>query len=112
VLQRLIFLVTNLAFRGTFSLEALGPTTAHLGLWVLLVPPIGGLVVGLMARYGSQAIRGHGIPEAMEQILTNESRLPVRMTFLKPLSAAGAIGTAIHPRSGRRASSPGPTVSG
>jgi len=93
VLQRLIYLVTNLAFRGTASLDPLGPTTAHLGLWVILVPPIGGLVVGLMARYGSQAIRGHGIPEAMEQILSNESRIPVRMTFLKPLSAAVAIGT-------------------
>src|SRR5262249_56369668 len=84
-LQRLIFLVTNLAFRGTASLEPLGPTTAHLGLWVILVPPIGGLVVGLMARYGSQAIRGHGIPQAMEQILTNESPIPPRMTFPQPL---------------------------
>jgi chloride channel protein, CIC family len=93
LLQRLIALVTNLAFRGTLSPEWLGPTTAHLGAWVILVPPIGGLVVGIMARFGSQAIRGHGIPEAMEQILTNESRIPVRLTFLKPLSAAVAIGT-------------------
>ena len=92
-LQRLIALVTNLAFRGMISLENLGPTTSHLGPWVMLIPPIGGLVVGIMARYGSQAIRGHGIPEAMEQILTNESRIPVRITFLKPLSAAVAIGT-------------------
>ena len=92
-LQRLIALVTNLAFRGTVSLETLGPTTAHLGAWVVLVPPLGGLVVGVMARYGSRAIRGHGIPEAMEQILANESRIPVRLTFLKPLSAAVAIGT-------------------
>ena len=93
MLQRLIFLVTNLSFRGTASLEPLGPTIEHLGAWVILIPPIGGLVVGLMARFGSQAIRGHGIPEAMEQILANESRIPVRMTFLKPLSAAVAIGT-------------------
>ena len=93
ILQRLIALVTNLAFRGTASLEWLGPTTERLGPWVILIPPIGGLVVGLMARFGSQAIRGHGIPEAMEQILTNESRIPVRLTFLKPLSAAVAIGT-------------------
>ncbi len=93
ILQRLISLVTNLAFRGTASLEALGPTTAHLGVAVILVPPIGGLIVGIMARYGSQAIRGHGIPEAMEQILGNDSRIPVRLTFLKPLSAAVAIGT-------------------
>jgi H+/Cl- antiporter ClcA/CBS domain-containing protein len=93
LLQRLIALVTNLAFRGTLSPEWLAPTTAHLGAWVILVPPIGGLVVGIMARFGSKAIRGHGIPEAMEQILTNESRIPVRLTFLKPLSAAVAIGT-------------------
>jgi CIC family chloride channel protein len=51
------------------------------------------LVVGVMARYGSKAIRGHGIPEAMEQVLLNRSRIPPRMTFLKPLSAAVAIGT-------------------
>jgi len=93
VLQRLISLVTNLAFRELLSFENLGPTTSHLGPWVILVPPIGGLMVGIMARFGSQAIRGHGIPEAMEQILTNESRIPVRMMFLKPLSAAVAIGT-------------------
>ena len=49
--------------------------------------------MGVMARYGSKAIRGHGIPEAMEQVLLNESRIPPRMTFLKPLSAAFAIGT-------------------
>jgi H+/Cl- antiporter ClcA len=54
---------------------------------------IGALIVGLMARYGSKAIRGHGIPEAMEQVLTNRSKIPARMTFLKPLSAAIAIGT-------------------
>jgi len=93
VLQRLIALVTNLAFRGTASLEAVGPTTSHLGPWVILVPPLGGVLVGVMARFGSQAIRGHGIPEAMEQILSNESRIPARVMFLKPLSAAVAIGT-------------------
>src|SRR5204863_2785637 len=57
------------------------------------VPIVGGVIVGIMARYGSKAIRGHGIPEAMEQVLLNESRIPARMTFLKPLSAAIAIGT-------------------
>src|SRR5207244_5879145 len=65
----------------------------HLGLWVIPIPVIGGVLVGLMARYGSKAIRGHGIPEAMEQVLTNESRIPARVTFLKPLSAAVSIGT-------------------
>jgi H+/Cl- antiporter ClcA len=89
----LIAFVTNVAFRGTFSLEPLAPAEHHLGLWVVLIPSIGGVLVGLMARYGSRAIRGHGIPEAMEQVLTNESRIPARLTFLKPLSSAIAIGT-------------------
>jgi H+/Cl- antiporter ClcA/CBS domain-containing protein len=93
ILIALIAGVTNVAFRGTFSLEPLAPAVNHLGGWVLFIPTIGGLLVGLMARYGSRAIRGHGIPEAMEQVLTNESRIPARLTFLKPISAAIAIGT-------------------
>ena len=93
VLMRLIWLVTGLAFHGTASLQPQTPLNSHLGLWVLAVPVVGGLVVGVMARYGSRAIRGHGIPEAMEQIILNESRIPPRLTFLKPLSAAIAIGT-------------------
>ncbi|MCC6320823.1 MAG: chloride channel protein [Phycisphaerales bacterium] len=93
VLMRLIWFVTGLAFHGTISLQPQSPLNHHLGLWVLLVPVVGGLIVGFMARYGSRAIRGHGIPEAMEQIILNESRIPPRMTFLKPVSAAIAIGT-------------------
>lgn len=93
ILVHLIALITNLAFFGRLSTEAVMPADAHLGVWVIGVPVIGGVVVGFMARYGSKAIRGHGIPEAMEQVLTNESRIPARMTFLKPLSAAIAIGT-------------------
>lgn len=93
VLMRLIWMVTGIAFHGTLSLHPQTPLGNHLGLWVLLVPVVGGLIVGAMARYGSRAIRGHGIPEAMEQIITNESRIPPRLTFLKPLSAAVAIGT-------------------
>lgn len=93
VLVRLISLFTNLSFYGRLSLVHNRPTTDHWGVWTILVPVIGGLVVGLMARYGSKAIRGHGIPEAMEQVLLNQSRIPPRMTFLKPLSAAIAIGT-------------------
>ncbi len=92
-LTRLIGVFTNLSFYGRFSTQFTSPAGNHLGLWVIPVPVLGGLVVGLMARYGSRAIRGHGIPEAMEQILTNESRIPPRVTFLKPLSAAIAIGT-------------------
>ncbi|MGN6181623.1 MAG: chloride channel protein [Mucilaginibacter sp.] len=89
----LIDVVTNLSFYGKFSLESNGPANNHLGLWVILVPAIGGLVVGLMALYGSKAIRGHGIPEAMEQILTNQSKIKPSITFLKPVSSAIAIGT-------------------
>jgi len=88
-----IEIITNMAFFGKFSSEATSPAHHHLGLWVILVPVIGSLMVGLMARYGSKAIRGHGIPEAMEQILINDSKIPMRMTFLKPISAAIAIGT-------------------
>jgi H+/Cl- antiporter ClcA len=93
ILLRLIWLVTGIAFHGTFSTHPQTPLANHLGLWVLLVPVVGGIIVGIMARYGSRAIRGHGIPEAMEQIILNESRIPPRLTFLKPLSAAIAIGT-------------------
>ncbi len=57
------------------------------------MPVVGGLAVGLLARYGHAGIRGHGIPEAMEQILTNQSRIPARITVLKPVSAAIAMGT-------------------
>jgi len=92
-LVALIGLVTNLAFYGRWSLEFSSPSHNHLGAWVIFIPVIGGIVVGLMARYGSKAIRGHGIPEAMEQVLLNQSRIPARVAILKPLSAAIAIGT-------------------
>lgn len=92
-LQALIGLVTNAAFYGRVSPDFVSPADNALGGWVVVVPAIGGLIVGVMARFGSKAIRGHGIPEAMEQVLTNESRIPLRMTWLKPLSAAIAIGT-------------------
>ena len=89
----LIGLFTNIAFYGRFSTQFTSPANHHLGWMVLFVPMIGGLIVGLMARFGSKAIRGHGIPEAMEQVLTNESRIQPRVTLLKPLSAAISIGT-------------------
>jgi H+/Cl- antiporter ClcA/CBS domain-containing protein len=92
-LTRLIGFITNLAFYHHFSTSFTSPADNHLGLGVILVPVIGALIVGLMARFGSEAIRGHGIPEAMEQVLLNESRIPPRITFLKPVSAAVAIGT-------------------
>src|SRR5436190_16352258 len=93
ILVALIGIVTNIAFYGRFSTALVSPAGNHLGWLVLFIPVIGGLIVGAMARYGSKAIRGHGIPEAMEQVLLNESRIPARVTFLKPLSAAISIGT-------------------
>ena len=92
-LMAIIALVTNISFYGRVSTAFVSPAGNHLGWIVLFIPAIGGVIVGIMARYGSKAIRGHGIPEAMEQVLLNESRIPARVTFLKPLSAAVAIGT-------------------
>src|SRR5205085_697862 len=89
----LIGLVTNVAFYQRVSTTFVSPAGHALGPLVIVVPVLGALVVGVMARYGSKAIRGHGIPEAMEQVLFNESRIPARMTLLKPLSAVVAIGT-------------------
>jgi CIC family chloride channel protein len=93
VLVSLINLVTNISFYGSFNLGFHSPAANHLGLWVIIVPAIGGVLVGLMALYGSKAIRGHGIPEAMEQILVNQSKIKPSITFLKPISSAIAIGT-------------------
>ncbi len=93
VLVRLIAVITNLSFYGHLSTEHASPAGHHLGLLVVVIPVIGAAVVGLMARFGSAAIRGHGIPEAMEQVLTNRSRIPARVTVLKPISAAVSIGT-------------------
>ncbi|GAB3844825.1 chloride channel protein [Hymenobacter terrigena] len=93
LLVYLINLVTNLVFHGDASVAYHSPANNHLGLWVILMPALGGLLVSLMAIYGSKAIRGHGIPEAMEQILTNQSRIKPSIMYLKPLSAAISIGT-------------------
>ncbi|MEZ4228572.1 MAG: chloride channel protein [Polyangiaceae bacterium] len=92
-LTRLIAFITNVAFHQRLDVQGADPSTNRLGLWVIAVPVVGGLVVGAMARFGSRAIRGHGIPEAMEQILLNDAKIPKRMTLLKPISAAIAIGT-------------------
>jgi len=93
ILVYLISLITNLSFYGNFSLQDVSPANNAYGWFVVIVPVVGGLIVGLMAMYGSKAIRGHGIPEAMEQILTNQSKIKPSITFLKPLSAAISIGT-------------------
>lgn len=92
-LIHLIDWITNVSFYGKFSTEPATPDNHTYGIFVILVPVIGGLIIGLMAFYGSKAIRGHGIPEAMEQILTNQSKIKPSITFLKPISAAISIGT-------------------
>ncbi|WP_413670661.1 chloride channel protein [Mucilaginibacter sp. Mucisp86] len=89
----LINIVTNISFYGTLDASFHSPANNHLGLWVIVIPAIGGIMVGFMALYGSKAIRGHGIPEAMEQILVNKSKIKPIITFLKPVSSAIAIGT-------------------
>jgi chloride channel protein, CIC family len=89
----LIDLITNLAFYHRFSFLPGSPANHHLGVMVILVPVAGGLIVGLMAKYGSKAITGHGIPEAMERIILADSKIPPALTFLKPISAAVSIGT-------------------
>jgi chloride channel protein, CIC family len=89
----LISIFTNLAFFQRFSSELIPPGQNHLGYWVILIPAIGGLIIGFIARYGSEKIRGHGIPEALEAILFGRSRMEVKVAVLKPLSSAISIGT-------------------
>jgi CIC family chloride channel protein len=93
VLYDLIDLFTNLAYYHEWSFHFRGPEHTSLGPWVIVIPVIGGLIVGFMAKYGSQKIKGHGIPEAMEAVLTSRSRIDAKVAILKPLSAAIAIGT-------------------
>jgi H+/Cl- antiporter ClcA len=93
LLYRLIGLLTNISFYGRFVADFTSARHNHLGLWVIAIPVVGGLVVGVMAKYGSSKIRGHGIPEAMEAVLFNRSRIQPRVAILKPISAAIAIGT-------------------
>jgi H+/Cl- antiporter ClcA len=89
----LIAVITNLTFYQRFSSDFISPTNHHLGIFVIFAPVIGGLIIGLMARYGSEKIRGHGIPEALEAILFGRSRMDVKVAVLKPLSSAISIGS-------------------
>jgi len=89
----LIAIFTNLTFYQRFSSDFISPTNHHLGPFVILAPIVGGLIIGLMARYGSEKIRGHGIPEALEAILFGRSRMDVKVAVLKPLSSAISIGS-------------------
>ncbi len=93
VLLRLIGLFTNLFYYGHWSSAMVSPAGNHLGFYSVLVPIGGALVIGVMARYGSERIRGHGIPEAIEAILINGSRVEPKVAFLKPISSAISIGS-------------------
>jgi CIC family chloride channel protein len=92
-LLKLIGFFTNLFFYQRLSTALSSPAGNHLGGWVVLVPVIGGLIVGLLARYGSEKIRGHGIPEAIEAILLRGAKVEPRLAILKPVSTAIAIGS-------------------
>ncbi|HEY9274992.1 chloride channel protein [Achromobacter sp.] len=92
-LLRLIALCTNLAYHHQFSFADMPITTGQLGLASVAIPVVGCLIIGLMARYGSEKIRGHGIPEAMEAILIGKSRIQPKVAVLKPVSSAISIGT-------------------
>ena len=92
-LLRLIGLFTNLFYFGRWSTALVSPAGNHLGVFSLFVPIGGALIIGVMARYGSERIRGHGIPEAIEAILINGSRVEPKVAFLKPLSSAISIGS-------------------
>jgi chloride channel protein, CIC family len=89
----LIAVITNAAFYLRISAAPVTPRGHHLGWWVILVPVVGALIIGLMARYGSEKIRGHGIPEALEAILLGRSLIDPKVALLKPISSAISIGT-------------------
>lgn len=93
VLLNLIHLFTNLFFFGHMSFADRSPAGHTLGAWVIGVPVVGGLIVGMIARYGSEKIRGHGIPEAIEAILFGKSRMSPKVAVLKPLSSGIVIGS-------------------
>src|SRR3954454_18715061 len=92
-LLRMISFFTNLFFFGRISINTVSPAESHLGVFIVLIPIAGALIIGLMARFGSERIRGHGIPEAIEAILIGGSRIQPRVAILKPLSSAISIGS-------------------
>jgi len=92
-LLRLIGLFTNFFYYGRWNSAMASPAGNHLGFYSVFVPIGGALIVGLMARYGSERIRGHGIPEAIEAILINGSKVQPKVAILKPLSSAISIGS-------------------
>ncbi|MGH9359688.1 MAG: chloride channel protein [Terriglobia bacterium] len=89
----LIYLFTNVFFAGRWSFKVVYPDDFHLGLWVILIPAIGGIVAGLVIHYWEPTLKGHGTPEAMEAVLIGHSVLRLRVGILKPIVSALAIGT-------------------
>ena len=92
-LYDLIGLFTNLAYYHEWSFHFRSPEHTAIGPWIIVTPVVGALIIGFLAKYGSEKIKGHGIPEAMEAVLTARSRIEAKVAILKPLSAAIAIGT-------------------
>jgi len=88
VLIWLIAVITNISFFGRLSSAPITPQESHLGYWVIAVVVVGAIIIGFMARYGSEKIRGHGIPEALEAILLGRSLMQPKVAILKPLSSA------------------------
>jgi chloride channel protein, CIC family len=93
ILLRAIALISNLVWFHTISGQMISLAGAKAGWWMVAAPALGGLAIGLMARFGSEKIRGHGIPEAIEAILIGKSRMSPLVAVLKPLSSAISIGT-------------------
>jgi CIC family chloride channel protein len=93
ILYDLIALFTNLAYYHQWSFQFRSPEHTTIGAWIIVMPMVGGIIVGFMAKYGSEKIKGHGIPEAMEAVLISRSRIEAKVAILKPLSAAIAVGT-------------------
>ena len=91
-LLKLIGLFTNLFFFQRWSTALVSPAGNHLGVWVILVPVAGAVIIGLMARYGSERIRGHGIPEAIESILINGSRVEPQLAIQLSIGSGGPFG--------------------
>lgn len=92
-LLQLIHLITNLSFRGEFSWHEAPATFSRIGWLAIFVPAAGGLIIGLVARFIAPEVSGHGIPEAMQGVMVNQSRIPLRVAILKPLATALSIGT-------------------
>src|SRR5579859_871069 len=92
-LVKMIGFFTNLFFYQRLSTDFSAPSQNQMGWWAVLVPVAGGVLIGLMARYGTDRIRGHGIPEALEAILFNKSKMSLRVALLKPIATAISIGS-------------------